>query len=222
MKHPVHILIALNHALSPSWTRHLQRELHGCTSVLDLGCGKDSPIQECEIPHTVGVDLFEAYLEESKRKRIHTEYIKADIRTVDFPPGSFDGVMCLEVLEHLTKEEGLALLGRMEKWARKKLVLTTPNTFVWQDEVDGNPLQAHRSGWTARELQRLGFRVRGLKGWRTLRGYRGGLKYRPMFFWAKLSHLSQKFVYFVPSLAFQLFIVKDLNKATLSAATRND
>jgi ubiquinone/menaquinone biosynthesis C-methylase UbiE len=205
------ILMALNDALFPSWIRHLKRELQGCTSVLDVGCGKDSPIQECGVPRSVGVDLFDAYLEESKRKRIHTEYVKSDIRTVEFPPGSFDCVMCLEVLEHLTKEEGLALLARMEKWARKKVILTTPNTFVWQDEVDDNPLQAHQSGWTAREFQQLGFKVRGLKGWRVLRGYLGACKYRPMFFWAKLSHISQKIVYFVPSLAFQLFIVKDVS-----------
>lgn len=215
------ILIALNNALFPSWTKHLKRELAGCASVLDIGCGKDSPIQECRIPYSVGVDLFDAYLEESKRKRIHTEYVKADIRTVDFPAKSFDCVMCLEVLEHLTREEGLALLARMEKWAKKKIVLTTPNTFVWQDEVDDNPLQTHQSGWTARDLQRLGFKVRGLKGWRVLRGYRGACKYRPMFFWAKLSHISQKFIYFVPSLAFQLFVVKDLNRSTGPAA-KND
>jgi SAM-dependent methyltransferase len=208
---PMQILIALNNALFPSWTKHLKRELADCASVLDIGCGKDSPIQECRVARSVGVDLFDAYLEESKRKHLHTEYVKADIRTVEFPPKSFDCVMCLEVLEHLTKEEGLALLARMEKWARKKIVLTTPNTFVWQDEVDDNPLQTHQSGWTAGELTHLGFRVRGLKGWRVLRGYRGSLKYRPMFFWAKLSHISQKFVYFVPSLAFQLLVVKDLD-----------
>jgi SAM-dependent methyltransferase len=218
LKRPLQILIALNDALFPSWTKHLKRELQGCASVLDIGCGKDSPIQECPVPYSIGVDLFDAYLEESKRKRIHTEYVKADIRTVDFPPKSFDCVMCLEVLEHLTKEEGLALLARMEKWARKKIVLTTPNTFVWQDEVDDNPLQAHQSGWTAGELQGLGFKVRGLKGWRTLRGYRGSCKYRPMFFWAKLSHISQKFVYFIPSLAFQLFVVKNLDGSSGSAA----
>ena len=222
MKHPMQILIALNNALFPSWTRHLKRELRGCTSVLDIGCGKDSPIQECEVSYSVGVDLFDPYLEQSKRKRIHTEYVKADIRTVDFEPDSFDCVMCLEVLEHLTKEEGLALIGRMEKWARKKIILSTPNTFVWQDEVDDNPLQAHQSGWTVKEFRRLGFKVRGLKGWKTLRGYRGGLKYRPMFFWAKLSHISQKLVYFFPSLAFQLFVVENLDKGIQPAAVHND
>jgi ubiquinone/menaquinone biosynthesis C-methylase UbiE len=201
------LLISLNNALFPGWMVHLKKELRGCESVLDMGCGSDSPIQNCNVKFSLGVELFDPYLAESKKKKIHTEYLKADIKSVEFKPKSFDCVMCLEVLEHMTKEEGLKLIEKMKKWARKKVIITTPNTFVWQDEIDNNPLQAHVSGWSAKELRNIGFKVHGIEGWKKLRGYRGVLKYKPMFFWAKIAHISQKLVYFFPSMAFQLFAV---------------
>ncbi|MGD0077169.1 MAG: class I SAM-dependent methyltransferase [Sedimentisphaerales bacterium] len=211
------LLISLNNILFPGWTVHLKKELRGCESVLDMGCGSDSPMQKCSVKFSLGVELFDPYLAESKKKKIHTEYLKADIKSVEFEPKSFDCVLCLEVLEHMTKEEGLKLIEKMKKWARKKVIITTPNTFVWQDEIDNNPLQAHVSGWSAKELRNAGFEVHGIEGWKKLRGYRGVLKYRPMFFWAKLSHISQKLVYFFPSMAFQLFAVNytDVDKPTV-------
>ncbi len=210
-------LVSLNNALFPGWIVHLKKELRGCESVLDMGCGSDSPMQKCSVKYSLGVELFDPYLAESKKKKIHTEYLKADIKSVEFKPKSFDCVLCLEVLEHMTKEEGLKLIEKMKKWARKKVIITTPNTFVWQDEIDNNPLQAHVSGWSAKELRNTGFKVHGIEGWKKLRGYRGVLKYRPMFFWAKLSHISQKLVYFCPSMAFQLFAVSytDADKSTV-------
>jgi len=34
----------------------LQRELRGCDSVLDLGCGPSSPTQYCGVLYSVGVE----------------------------------------------------------------------------------------------------------------------------------------------------------------------
>ena len=99
------LLISLNNALFPGWMVHLKKELRGCESVLDMGCGSDSPIQNCNVKFSLGVELFDPYLAESKKKKIHTEYLKADIKSVEFKPKSFDCVMCLEVLEHMTKDE---------------------------------------------------------------------------------------------------------------------
>ena len=58
----------------------LQRELADCESVLDLGCGPDSPLQYCKnIKKSVGVEAFKPYMEESRSKRIHTEYLEKKI-----------------------------------------------------------------------------------------------------------------------------------------------
>jgi len=195
-----------------SWTKYLKRELSNCNTALDLGCGYDSPIQLCNVPFSVGVELFEPYLEESKKKNIHSEYVKADIRGIEFKPKSFDAVVTIGVLEHLGKEEGHILIKKMETWARKKAIIQTPNGYVWQDGYDNNPLQEHKSGWSSVELKELGFKVYGMDGWKKLRGYKGSLKYKPALLWEGISCLTQIITYHYPKLAFQLFAVKQIGK----------
>lgn len=195
----------------PSSSLTLKRELSGCDAVLDLGCGHHSPIQRCNIPFSVGVEVFEPYLQESKRRGIHSQYIQADIRQIEFKPKSFDAVIAVEVLEHLTKQEGAELVHKMERWARKKVVVTTPNRYLWQGTYDNNPLQEHRSGWSVKELRKLEFKVVGLNGWKRLRGYKGSIKYEPAFLWGRISDLTQKITFYYPKLAFQLFAVKKID-----------
>lgn len=199
--------------LSPDFKIILKRELSGCDTLLDLGCGHLSPIQCCSIPFSVGVELFVPYLEESKRRGIHSQYIRADVGTIEFRPRSFDAVVALEVLEHLTKQEGMELLSKMEQWARKKVIITTPNGYVRQDTYHDNPLQEHRSGWSAHELRKLGFKVRGIDGWKGLRGYSSAMKYEPAFLWHRISDLTQKITCYYTRLAFRLTAVKRIDEA---------
>jgi len=190
----------------------LKKELSGFASVLDLGCGFNSLLQYCNKLFSVGVESFEPYLEKSKEKKIHNEYIKADIRKIDFGKKSFDAIIALEVIEHLTKEEGYELIRKMEKWARKKIIISTPNGYIWQNGYDNNPLQEHKSGWSVEELEKLGFRVKGISGWKKLRGYKGSIRYEPNFFWKIISDLTRLIVYYCPKLAFQLFCVKEIDE----------
>ena len=196
---------------SPKWTEYLKREISGCDSVLDLGCGYNSLIQICDVPFSIGVELFEPYVEESRKKGIHHQCIKADIRKIEFNPKTFDAIIFLEVLEHLTKEEGYRLIKNAEKWARKKIILTTPNGYLNQDVYDNNHLQEHKTGWQVEELKNLGFKIYGINGWKRLRGKRGLIKFRPTLLWRVISDLSQKIVNYFPEYGFQLFAVKKLS-----------
>lgn len=188
----------------------LKRELQGCNSVLDLGCGADSSLQYCKVPFSLGVELFGPYIEESKQKKIHTQYLKEDITKVVFSDKSFDAVILIDVLEHLEKEEGLALIQKAERWAKKKIVVFTPNGFVKQDDFDRNPLQGHQSGWSVGELEQLGFKAFGLNGFKKLRGERAAFRYRPYFLTRLVSEASQTVVYYYPKLAFHIFAVKKI------------
>jgi len=188
----------------------LKKELKGCDTVLDLGCGYSSPLQYCDIPFSVGVEFFETYLQTSKKKSIHNQYVRADIRKIEFKPKSFDTVVASDILEHLTKQEGHRLIKKMKKWAIKKIIIFTPNGYLWQDGYDNNPLQEHKSGWSVKELRELGFEVVGINGWKKLRGYRSLIKYRPFRLWSVISDLTQKITYHYPKLAFELFAVKKI------------
>ncbi len=214
---PDFMLRSLMNALGPTYLRLfpnifvlIRRELEGCRTVLDLGCGHHSPLQVCKIPFSVGVDMFEPSLLESRRRRIHSEYIRADVRNLGFKPRSFDAVIAVEVLEHLIKDEGLRLMQEMETWASKKVILTTPNGYLPQDPYDNNPLQEHRSGWEVEDLHRLGYKVYGSAGLKWLRGQKGQVKYRPAFLWERLSDMTQPAVYRCPKIAFQLLAVKTI------------
>jgi hypothetical protein len=194
----------------PCTPYYLKRELVGCHSVLDLGCGAGSSIQYCNIPFSVGVELFEPYLEESKEKKIHNQYIKEDVRSVNFEKKSFDAVIALDVIEHLTKAEGSDLMAKMENWARKKIIIFTPNGYVEQDGYDKNEFQQHKCGWSSEELGKLGFRLYGINGPKKLRNKKGAVRYRPKFLWCRIADLAQKIVYYCPKMAFQIFAVKKI------------
>ena len=200
--------------LLPSMTKYLKKELAGCETVLDLGCGRgsNSPLEGMALTYTLGVDIFEPYLEECRQKKIHSDYIRADIRGIEFKDGSFDAVLMLEVLEHFTKEEGRRLLDKCSQWAKKKVIITTPNGYMQQDGYNNNPFQEHKSGWSVDELRSLGFSVVGLLGWKKLRGYKAVPRYRPRLLCDVISDVTQKVTCHYPSSAFRLLAVKKLAK----------
>lgn len=183
--------------------------LEGCESVLDVGCGSSSPLRD--VPGAfrgVGVDAYEPAIELSRRAGIHEAYLHQPITELDVAPASFDAVVMLDLIEHLHRDEALELLVRAERAARRRVIVSTPNGFVPQGDVGGNPFQVHRSGWTCADLEDLGFRVWGANGPKALRGERGELR-GPRAGSGALSVLLQPLVLHRPSWAFQLVAVKD-------------
>jgi hypothetical protein len=69
---------------------------------------------------------------------------------------SFDSI------EHLTKEDGIKFLNKIEPWFRCKLFFT-PRGFLQQDEithpelVGQNPWQKHLSGWDEKDFEKFGY-----------------------------------------------------------------
>jgi len=200
----------------------LQRELSDCETALDLGCGPHSPVSFCtNLKRSVGVEAFEPYYNRAKEFRTHTELLCKRVQDLDFAPGSFDAVVMIEVIEHLSEADAEEILVLAEKWARKKVIVTSPNGFVPQKAVDGNPLQMHLSGWDLAKMRRMGYRSRGLLGLKALRqevhsetmgdDLFATIRLRPRPFWFVVSSLSQLLTYYVPQLAFGLFSVKAKN-----------
>lgn len=190
----------------------LKTNLKGCNTVLDLGCGDRSPISCCKIKYSTGVDIFPEYIDISRRKKIHDEYILMNLSEASFNLKSFDAVIALEVLEHMSKEEGVRFLNKIEGWAENKVIISCPNGFVPQGEYEGNPYQKHLSSWTPDEFKAKGYRVVGFNGWKKLRGEKSDIRYKPIFLWERVSDLTQLFVYYFPKHAFQFYAIKRIEK----------
>lgn len=62
----------------------------------------------------MGIDIFRPYLEEVRRKGVYHDLILGDVRFLPFKEKSFDAVICMEVLEHLERQDGERLPLRLE------------------------------------------------------------------------------------------------------------
>ena len=149
----------------------IDRAIEDDWTVLDVGCGKQSPLADVKKSQRrlVGLDIYEPYIAQTKKLGIHDEYYVGDIRNLPFEPSSFDCVIAVDVLEHLSKDDGMRMLAEMERVARHKVILTTPNGFLptYAGPKD-NPEESHLSGWTCEALSNLGFTTRGFSGLKCL------------------------------------------------------
>ena len=192
--------------------KFLIKEMKDCTRILDLGCGPSSPFARIKNKlrtdlYSVGVDNFDPYLEESKKLKIHSEYVKSNIFDINFPDKSFDCAIMLDVIEHFEKDDFLKFLPKLEKIA-KKIIIMTPNGYIKQEEYDTNPYQVHKSGWTVSDMEKLGFKCFGISGLKSLRGELSFPKIKPYFLGGVISNITEPFVYNNPKHAFHLICVK--------------
>jgi len=109
----------------------------------------------------VGLDLAWPYLSFVRDRRIYDSLVHGKLTALPFRDKAFDYVLAVEVLEHLTKEQGWKLISELSRCCKRKIILTTPNGFKPQEGHE-IPTEAHLSGWTVEELRSAGFAVRGI------------------------------------------------------------
>jgi 2-polyprenyl-3-methyl-5-hydroxy-6-metoxy-1,4-benzoquinol methylase len=137
--------------------------------VLDIGCGAGrlGEVLKARQPVTVvGVETVAAAAAEARGRL--DQVLIGDIEMMDLPfaAGSFDAVVCADVLEHLAEPE--RLLARIRRWLRPdgRLVASLPNvrhhTVVrglidghWTYEAAGLLDGTHLRFFTRRDLDRL-------------------------------------------------------------------
>jgi len=190
----------------------LRAALAGCESVLDVGCGPASPLRFMGFKRLAGIEGYLPGYEAAKAAQTHHEMFFGDIRDMGkhFKQGSFDACVALDVIEHLTKEDGLKLMSEMERIASRRVVFFTPNGFLPQQHAEDADLQLHLSGWEAQEMRKHGYRVFGSLGPKFLRGEGHQLKYRPRAFWAGISLVGQcLFTRWSPEHAAAILCVKE-------------
>lgn len=195
--------------------RILGDSLADCKSVLDVGCGSNSPIRWAKKGfYCEGIDIYKSSITKARKNKIHDKYTVGDMRKIEkyYNPKSFDAVIAIDVIEHLKKNESRKLIKGMEKIARKKIIILTPNGFVGQGHFENNPYQEHKSGWYVKDLRKLGFKVYGLRGFKNIRGELASIKYRPWILWGFISFITEPLLYHFPLISFDLFAIKDIKR----------
>lgn len=197
----------------------LKLKLSDCNSVLDVGCGDNSPLRRVKKTfYSEGIDIYQPSVIKSKKNNIHDKYVIGNIENINkyYKNKSFDAVIAMDVIEHFKNADALMLLRKMEKIARKKVIILTPNGFLDQRHYEDNPHQDHKSGWLAKDLRSLGYKVYGLRSFKFLRGGFASIRFRPWLFWGLIAFLTEPVIYYFPEFSFHIFAIKKLpNKINL-------
>lgn len=173
--------------------KKLEDKLKECDTVLELGAGKFSYLRLLKKQfHITAFDIDKRSLEIAREANVYNHCINGNVTMISnyFDENSFDCVVAFDLIEHLEKEEGLILIKNMERIAKKKIIIYTPNGFLFQDPIDGNIYQKHISGWSFSEMEGYSFRVYGVNGLRMLRGPLALPRIRPYFIGYFISNLS--------------------------------
>lgn len=119
--------------------------------LLDVGCGGAAYLERCLVPRIIGVDANERRLEVARN--YCDEVRRCDLEE-GLPEIRADCVLCLEVVEHLSKGAGLRLLERLASY--RVAVVSTPRQFF---HVSRDSFEAHVSFWGEEEMGVLGFEL---------------------------------------------------------------
>jgi len=160
----------------------IKKNLKSCNTILELGAGMRSYIRQISGEKTItAFNIHEPTLKSASEKGVYKDYIQGDVRKINtfFNPGSYDAVVAFDLIEHLEKKEGIHLIENMVLIARRKVIIYTPNGFLYQAPTNDNLHQEHLSGWSYEEMKNLGFIVHGVNGNKKLTGEYGIPKIKP-------------------------------------------
>ena len=142
-------------------TEILEKEIPSEDTILDVGVGLQPPTMELPNERT-GCDIYLPYLKLTPNVISKFQF---DLRKgIPIKDLSFDTVVCLDVIEHLDDQYGDILIAEMERIARKRIILITPEGFVTQIhdayKMGADYWQTHRAGYDRSFFEDKGFRIR--------------------------------------------------------------
>lgn len=134
-----------------------------------------------------GCDLQTENIRRCHYHRIYDYLCLSSAANLPFPENYVDTLICIEVLEHLTKEDVYTAIGMFKKIAKKRIIITVPLNSVDEhtnedereflkitsddpDVKEWVEAERHKSSFTLAELQNMGFQIGetienvGLKG----------------------------------------------------------
>jgi ubiquinone/menaquinone biosynthesis C-methylase UbiE len=128
--------------------------------ILDVGCGYGDMLVESTARTRVGVDVNLDALRHAAGRARAVHFALGAVEQLPFKSGSFDGVICSEVLEHLDEPQRLA--REIERITRPggSICITVPNemiTTVGRFVLGKRPAKspAHKQDFTPRTVAAL-------------------------------------------------------------------
>jgi len=97
-------------------------------TLLDVSCGRCNASKDIKAKIKIGIDVYRIALQEAKK---HCIPINMDMRDVGkmFLPKTFDIVLWMDGIEHLSTNESMVVLEALEGIAKKRIIVFTPNEF---------------------------------------------------------------------------------------------
>ncbi|MCC6487771.1 MAG: tetratricopeptide repeat protein [Candidatus Hydrogenedentes bacterium] len=136
-------------------------------SVLDVGCGfglwgflcreyldvMEERVQPKDWKIRIdGLELFEPYIQAHQRA-LYSSIQIGDIRKLAPGIGNYELIIAGDVIEHLDKHEGEAIIEQLYEKATRALLVNIPLGEGWEHpERHGNPGELHRSQWVPEDF----------------------------------------------------------------------
>ena len=153
------------HVQTNQYYKIMMEQIPKDSTVLDLGCGCGYPFYDTCFPLLVGIDIFRKKFDMIE----YTVILYSDIRNIGWMiyEKQFDVVTVIDVIEHLSKEEGYKLIKDMEAIARNKVMIFTPtiwseNNVAVEDKncwAYGNKHNYHKSLWKEEDFTKRGYEI---------------------------------------------------------------
>jgi predicted TPR repeat methyltransferase len=128
--------------------------------ILDIGVGCGTYLhliketnQLCMSAKWVGIEVWQPYISQFNLVERYDTIINRDVRTIDWENmGKFSMAIAGDVLEHMSKDEAIALVNSVLT-VSDGLLISIPIMVFEQGEYEGNPYEAHiKSDWSHDEV----------------------------------------------------------------------
>ena len=123
-------------------------------SVLDIGCGGEGLIFDyISQEGYTGVDYSPKTVEIIASKFPEAQFFCQESPPLDFPDSTFDNILCLEMIEHISEDKAPVLLQEIFRCLKKdgQLLLSTPNAL----NRGKNYPEGHIKEYTISEMEGL-------------------------------------------------------------------
>ncbi len=131
--------------------------INPCNILVDVGCGirpyiySNSKFHVCIEPFKEYINIAKSVFKDLNMLFLNN-YALEGLR--QFPDKSVDTVIMIDLIEHLTKEDGYALLQEADRITKKQIVVFTPLGYLSNHRegndawgLNGQEMQEHKSGW---------------------------------------------------------------------------